>query len=335
MRVSVILCTYNRCQSLAKPLSSVAASALPDTVEWEVLVVDNNSNDRTREVVEEYCRRYPGRFRYLFEPQQGKSYALNAGIREAQGDVLAFLDDDVTVEPTWLQNLTVPLEDGEWAGTGGRTLLAQPFKPPRWMAMEGPEEMGGVLAALFDLGRAPCELYRPPYGTNMAFRKEMFERYGGFRTDLGPGPGDAIRNEDTEFGRRLMAVGEHLRYEPSAIVYHPLLLDRVKKEYFLAWWFDYGRAQMREKGSRPPVWGIPRHYLSIPRMIGICLSERALRWMCTLNPQRRFTRKCWAWLMAGQIVETYRLARDMKSQRYDATQEPRIRSAGQTRRKPV
>ena len=172
-----------------------------------------------------------------------------------------------------------------------------------------------MLAALFDLGRAPCELYRPPYGTNMAFRKEMFERYGGFRTDLGPGPGDAIRNEDTEFGRRLMAVGEHLRHEPSAIVYHPLLLDRVKKEYFLAWWFDYGRAQMREKGSRRPVWGIPRHYLSIPRMIGICLSERALRWMCTLNPQRRFTRKCWAWLMAGQIVETYRLARDMKSQK--------------------
>ena len=63
------------------------------------------------------------------------------------------------------------------------------------------------------------------------------------------------------------------------------------------------------------MWGIPRHYLSIPRMIGICLSERALRWMCTLNPQRRFTRKCWAWLMAGQIVETYRLGRETKSQR--------------------
>jgi len=71
---------------LAKALDSVAASRLPDSVEWEVVVVDNNSRDQTREVVEEFRCRYPGRFRYLFEPRQGKSYALNAGIREAQRD---------------------------------------------------------------------------------------------------------------------------------------------------------------------------------------------------------------------------------------------------------
>ena len=67
-----------------------------------MLVVDNNSSDQTREVVEEFADRYPGRFRYLFEPQPGKSYALNSGIREARGTVLAFIDDDVTVEPSWL-----------------------------------------------------------------------------------------------------------------------------------------------------------------------------------------------------------------------------------------
>ena len=103
MNITVILCTFNRATSLSKALESVACSELPESVEWEVLVVDNNSSDRTREVIEEYCRQFPGRFRYLFEPQQGLSSARNAGIREARGDVLAFLDDDVMVEAEWLQ----------------------------------------------------------------------------------------------------------------------------------------------------------------------------------------------------------------------------------------
>src|SRR5580704_1493640 len=109
MRITVILCTHNRCRSLAKALESVAASQLSTSTDWEVLVVDNNSSDQTREAVETYCRRYPVRFRYVFEPQPGKSYALNSGIREALGEILAFMDDDVTVEPTWLQNLTANL----------------------------------------------------------------------------------------------------------------------------------------------------------------------------------------------------------------------------------
>ena len=77
--------------------------------------------DSTREVVEDFSRRHPGMFRHVFEPQPGKSFALNRGIGEARGNVLAFLDDDVTVEPTWLHNLTAPLKDKQWAGVGGRT----------------------------------------------------------------------------------------------------------------------------------------------------------------------------------------------------------------------
>ena len=87
MKITVILCTYNRCKRLAKALESVAASALPASVDWEVLVVDNNSKDETRQVIEEFCERYPARFRYVFEPRQGKSNALNTGIREARGEI--------------------------------------------------------------------------------------------------------------------------------------------------------------------------------------------------------------------------------------------------------
>src|ERR1700734_3508684 len=142
MKITIILCTYNRCASLAKALESTAAMTLPGSAEWEVLVVDNNSTDQTREVVEGFHSRYPRHFRYLFEPQQGKSYALNAGVREARGDILAFTDDDVTVEPTWLQNLTAPLKTGECVGTSGRTLPEQSFSPPRWLGGEGRYPLG-------------------------------------------------------------------------------------------------------------------------------------------------------------------------------------------------
>ena len=319
MKITVIVCTYNRSRTLANTLEGVAASRVDDSVQWEVLVVDNNSTDRTREVVEDLCRRYPARFRYLLEPQGGKSYALNTAVRESRGDVLAFMDDDVTVEPTWIENLTGALVGGKWAGVGGRTLLAEAFSPPDWMTMDGPYSLGGILAALFDIGAEPCELDRPPYGANMAFRREMFEKHGLFRTDLGPSPDRDIPrpNEDTEFGRRLMAAGERLYYEPSAIVYHPLLENRIQKQYFLNWYFDYGRATVHEWSRGADIWGIPRHYLSILHMVGKCLPQRLLRWAASVRPRRRFSNKCGVWVMAGQIVETYRLGRDVKKQKDD------------------
>src|SRR5262249_20059752 len=148
-------------------LQSVAASSLSKSIEWEVLVVDNNSSDQTQEVVGEFCRRYPDRFSYLFESQQGKSYALNAGIRKARGKVLAFADDDAIVEAEWLWNLTAPLQNEEWAGAGGRIIPMWPKPLPGWLSVGDPNTMGPFVA--FDLGTEAGPLMRPPYGANMAF----------------------------------------------------------------------------------------------------------------------------------------------------------------------
>lgn len=313
MKITVILCTHNRCRSLSHALESVAATTFSDPVEWEVVVVDNNSKDQTRDVIEDYCRRYPGRFRYVFEPHQGLSHARNAGIREARGDVLAFMDDDVRVEPTWLQNLTAALDKGEWVGAGGRTVPANTFTLPDWLALDGSYSMMGILYAHFDLGDKARELDRAPYGANMAYRKEMFEKYGGFRTDLGRCAGSMLSNEDTEFGRRLIAGKERLRYEPSAVVYHPAPDSRIQKEYFLTWWFEYGQALVREWGRGPAVLGIPRPYLKILQLGTIVMAQRMGRWILTLNPRRRFYYKCLVWLTAGEIREYYRLTRSTQA----------------------
>ncbi len=308
MHISVILCTYNRCQSLSKALSSVAASTLPPSVEWEVLVVDNNSCDQTREVVEDFCRRYPARFRYLFEPQRGKSHALQTGIGEAPGDVLAFMDDDVTVEPTWLQNLTSELHSGEWAGAGGRIVLQWPPALPDWLAIEGPWVRHGLPG--LDQGHEAKELVGPPFGTNMAFRKEVFRKHGGFRTDLGPSPDKQIPipGEDTEFGRRLIVAGERLRYEPSAVVYHPVLENRIKKKYLLGWWFDYGRAHAREVQIRP--------------LRGFCnLVAWKLRGVVASDPQLRFFSRLVVRERLGEISEFLRQLLSPKGRKGIAIQE--------------
>ncbi|HVS88077.1 MAG TPA: glycosyltransferase [Candidatus Acidoferrum sp.] len=300
MDITVVLCTYNRCQMLAHALDSVAASRVPISVEWEVLVVDNNSSDQTHAVVEDFCRRYPGRFRYLKEPQQGLCYARNAGVREARGSVLAFMDDDVTVDPTWVWNLTSGLLGSEWAGAGGRIFPLWTCSIPNWLSTEGLHALAPFVA--FDLGPEAGPLTQPPFGANMAFQKKMFEKFGGFRTDLDRCGSSMLGNGDTEFGRRLLTRGERLRYEPSAVVNHPVTKNRAQKKYVLAWEFGKGRGDIRELGVMSGTkWfasGIPLYLL---RRIAVWM----MRWMITITPSRRFSCKRSVWGLAGAIVECY------------------------------
>ncbi len=312
LNVTAILCTCNRAETLEETLESLAASELPSSVLWEVLVVDNNSTDKTREVVQSFSRRYPGRFRYLFEPKPGKCHALNSAIADARGEVLAFVDDDVIVDQRWLQNLTARLLGGEWAGVAGRILPGGTVTLPPWLSWDRcvgafRADPLSVLCARFDLGDQARELDldHAPYGANMAFRKAVFEKYGDFRLDLGPRPKSQIRNEDVEFGRRIIKAGERLYYEPLAVVHHPVPLHRISKEFFLSWWFDYGRASIIERDERPNVIGIPWDYLSLLRRV-IAISSITLRRMFAVSPDTRFFCKCMIRKETGMMVELYR-----------------------------
>src|SRR5713226_1139241 len=105
MDLTVIICTWNRAKSLAVVLNSLEASQVPEGLTWEVLIVDNNSKDETRAVCESFIAKNPRRFRYLFHVTQGKTNALNAGIREAYSEILALTDDDLTVDPHWVAEI--------------------------------------------------------------------------------------------------------------------------------------------------------------------------------------------------------------------------------------
>jgi hypothetical protein len=210
------------------------------------------------------------------------------------------MDDDVTVEATWLENLTTPLRNGEWAGSGGRILPEQTFAPPRWLSLEGRYALAPL--AIFDYGPVACQLTEPPFGTNMAFLRKMFEKYGGFRPDLGRCGSNMMSNEDTEFGSRLLVAGERLYYEPAAVVFHSIPQNRVRKEYFLAWWQGKARAEIRENGIQP---GTRWFVAGVPLYLVRRLVVWTMRWMTSVQSGRRFSCKLKVWGLVGSILESY------------------------------
>jgi len=297
IKITAIVCTYNRSEKLAATIESLVAQTLPRSQTWEILVVDNNSSDGTRHVVERFRRQHPERIRYLMESQQGVSYARNTGIRESRGEILAFIDDDETAGTAWLQNLTANLFSGDWAGAGGRVLPLWDVSRPQWLHPES-SLVSGPMAA-FDLNQGPGPLTEPPFGANMAFRREVFEKYGGFRTDLGRAGTSLISNEDTEFGRRLLAARQPLRYEPSAITYHPVEETRLHPEYFLTWWFNKGRSDIREFKGQPSG----KQFFGVPLRLIRSFAVQLVRWMFAIEVSQRFSRKVDLWNCAGQVLE--------------------------------
>jgi glucosyl-dolichyl phosphate glucuronosyltransferase len=299
-RISVVICTYNRAHSLGKTLESVVVQSVPSDIEWEIIVVDNNSSDQTREIVESFQSRYPERMRYAFEGRQGVSNARNTGVRESRGQIVAFIDDDETADPNWLESLTANLHSGEWAGAGGRVQPQWSGPRPNWISCKS-TFLDGPLA-MFDYGAEAMELNDPPFGANMAFRKEMLSKYGEFRTDLGRVGMELLSGEDTEFGRRLIAGGERLRYEPSAITLHPVEKNRATRRYFLSWWFNKGRTDVRDFWTLTNIGKVS----DIPWQVFRGAAVEAIRWIFTTEPCLRFICLLKIWTYAGQFSEYFR-----------------------------
>jgi GT2 family glycosyltransferase len=208
----------------------------------------------------------------------------------------------------WLHELTTDLFGREWAGAGGRTLPEQAFSPPPWLLIVDP-----TLATLacFDRGSRSFRLTETPYGNNMAFRKELFSKYGYFRTELGPQPGNLIRSEDAEFGRRLLSAGERLKYVPGAVVFHAVAQSRIQKSYFLSWWFDKARADVRAANSK---LGSRFSMAAILLVLFGRLVVWTLRWMLATDPAKRFSSKISVWIVAGQILENAKLRRTRRGE---------------------
>ncbi len=300
--ISVVICTYNRASSLRRTLLSLRHLVASPGLAWEVIVVNNNSTDATSAVIAEFGAGASWPVRELFEGRQGKSFGLNAAVEQACGEILAFTDDDTVVDPGWLSALVSAIEESGCIGGGGRIVPVLPQRAPRWLTFEGPHHLMNL--AVFDYGSTRRMLAAPPFGPNMAFRRAAFEKYGLFRTDLGPTVGRYLPGQDTEFGRRLLAAGERLVYAPDAVVRHVHQVRKMSRRHFESWYFRYGRTSARV--FTPPdqtvrIWGVPRYLF---RSLVVSLGK----WIVSVDSPRRFRRKLDVCQTVGEIVETFRSA---------------------------
>jgi len=301
MNISVVLASYNRAASLSITLESFSRLVVPGGLSWELLVVDNNSTDSTRSVVEEFGGTAGFPVRYVFEKRQGRSAALNAGIAVAEGEIVVFTDDDVLLHRDWLFTLKQTFDRFDCAAVAGRVVPVWNYPKPDWLEMEGQFAITN-----FELGDEFKEIKEPPLGANSAFRREIFRRHGLFRLDLGvTGSKHTVTCDDTEFGQRLIQAGDKIVYCPTAIVYHPVDPNRATKKYFLFWYYYNGVSLTRTAGL--PNEGV--FYFGVPRWLFRQLLANLARWIFTFAGKQRFQYKLRFCRSVGNIVESYRLSR--------------------------
>lgn len=301
--VSVIICTYNRVAGLETVLDALERQEGMGGYRWELLVVDNNSSDGTRQLVERRIAEGGLPLRYTFEPVQGKSRAMNRGVAETTGAIVVFTDDDVTIPEGWLAALLMPFADPACAGVGGAVTPIWEADVPAWASQAEPYRMmGGIVQYSNPADFGPVTA--PPIGANCAYRREMFRKHGVFRLDLGHSGGLPIPGEDIEFGVRLVHAGEKLVFTRAAELFHPVTRARLTRSYFEQWYVQRGRLEpFLAKYELSPA--IPR-IAGIPRYLFRELPVWTARWLITLEPKGRFYYKLRACMVVGAIREFYR-----------------------------
>jgi glycosyltransferase involved in cell wall biosynthesis len=274
---SIIIPTYNRADELRETIRSIANLAV--TGDWELLVVDNNSPDHTRAVVEEERATFPAPLRYLFEGEQGRYAALNTGIRAATGRIIATTDDDARVQPDWLTQAAAGLERLGCDYVGGKVFPIWKGVRPAWL----PNAPGGgywAVLALLDRGDEPKEFgvngMPWPLGINTATKREAFERIDLFENRLGRKAGTLRNQAQREWHLRARAAGLRGFYVPEMVVHHVVETERLQKRYFRRWlyWHGISRAVLFAKlgvdmdapdssqldfSKVPQVGGVPRY----------------------------------------------------------------------------
>jgi glycosyltransferase involved in cell wall biosynthesis len=244
-RITVAIPTYNRADFLRQTLAGLALQNYPRD-QFEILVIDNNSRDGTRAVVESFANARPAP-RHVLELQQGLDYARNRAIAEAQGGIIVFGDDDILMEPDWLAQLTAPFAadtNAKIGAVGGEVIPVFPDGLPPWVA-----EWHGPLAFRADAGALSAR--QIPMGANLAFPKWAFEKLGVFHTALDRAAGNYFSGGDSEMIRRVRQAGFEVWFAPRAAVKHQMPASRTTFRYAARHAFDSARSRVIDRTGQP------------------------------------------------------------------------------------
>jgi glucosyl-dolichyl phosphate glucuronosyltransferase len=257
--VSIIIPTFNRCESLRETIQSLKRQQFSSSIQVELIIVNNNSSDRTQEVVEEEALSSPFRILHAFESRQGISAARNRGIQESAGEYILFTDDDVIVQPGWIQAYYTLFQDYKADCASGKIVPLWGKQPEAWILDPALQDSLGGVFALLDHGdkikvfdQMDMNFF---YGASMGFRKSTLRELGGFREDMGLVGNKRLYGEDTEMAIRFFKAGKKMVYAPDAQVHHKVPANRVSLAYVRKWRFDKALdAPPAGSGKIPPVW---------------------------------------------------------------------------------
>ena len=279
--LSVVLASRNGEAVIAEALESLLRQSLPPE-QYEIIVVNNGSTDRTAEIADDFRLRYPDRIRVVEEPLPGLSRARNAGVRAARAPVIAFLDDDARAGPGWLEALGPAFADAQVAAAGGPIELTWTCPRPPWWT----PELDYFVQGRCDYGARPRHLQFPQvlYGSNLAVRRAVFAELGLFRESLGRAGPNLISGEEVELELRIYRAGFAVAYQPAAVVTHLAVARRATPQYLrhLAWWA--GRSQRRGEAMVRGLWLKPGPLL--PLFLLRKLASCALKHRFSLASQR-------------------------------------------------
>jgi glucosyl-dolichyl phosphate glucuronosyltransferase len=236
MFISVVICTRNRAEDLRRAAASILCAENLAQPDWELLVIESSS-DHTPRICQEFQEKFPRHFRFLTESKLGKSHALNTGIAEARGDVLAFTDDDILCQPDYIESIRTVFNSYSADAAQGRVLLDCEGGWPPWLD----RDYLALMADLRDWGEEVAEFDGTLCGTNMIVRAEVFQKCGGFAPELGPG--GLGMWEDTEVSLRMRQAGCRMMYAPQIVIRHQWPKARLTKSFLRSRFFGQGRAE--------------------------------------------------------------------------------------------
>jgi glycosyltransferase involved in cell wall biosynthesis len=300
--LDLVIATYRRPTFLRRALASIATAQIPQHLNCQVIVVDNDTTATAQSVVEEAAAGAPIPVLFLHEPAPGKSHALNRGIIESSAALVGFIDDDEEIDRRWFVEAETAFMPGDLDYIGGPTTPIWHSRPPLWIPQNYPAAIGIV-----DGGPHPRD-YESDFpgiltGGNCIIARRVFERVGLYAPALGPRKGQRMFScEDEDMYLRLLAAKLRGRYLPQLRVRHHVHPQRLTKGYYRRWsfWHGVAKAVLRKNHPEhlPSVIGVPRYVYR--RAI-----EGALRWTaCAFSRQRsseRFSAELATWDLAGHF----------------------------------
>jgi glycosyltransferase involved in cell wall biosynthesis len=311
MKITVAICTWNRCALLERTLEQMIALEIPSDISWEVLVVENNCTDGTVSVASRFANRLPVRITH--EPTPGLSHARNRALREAFGDYVLFTDDDVLVDQQWVARFVAAARRFPTAvAFGGRIDPWFPKVPDKDLVEAFRDLRGGFCGLNYDCPEGPLRPGDYVYGANMAVRRAA-TRELQFNTELGPSPAHVgVVDDDIDFVDQVRRSGHEVIWVPAMRVQHYVDPSRMTLSYLLKFTTGKGRTLIRSKGIPTgtrclgvPRWLVRKYLEARAQSIGARVVGRRARALTLLEQSA---------MLRGMIVECRRLHRARMAQ---------------------